>query len=164
MSEENKVEYVTVKGVTYNSRVALWEKNNLHPAGEAYVADGMVAKVALTPEVRTRLGSGLLVETTEEPTEPFEGYSTMSAEEIAAKTQKMGGVERIIVRQYEDTHGKRKPILDAPLPEPEPFEGYDALNVADVLERKATLTVEEWDRVREYEASHKNRVSVIESL
>lgn len=157
-------EFVTVKGATYNSRVALSEKSSAHPGGEAYVIDGMVAKVALTPEVQTRLGSGLLVETTEEPTEPFDGYSTMSAEKVAAQVEKMGDVERIIVRQYEATHGKRKPVLDAQPPEPEPFEGYNALNVADVLERKATLTAEEWDRVRVYEASHKTRKSVIEAL
>lgn len=157
-------ELITVKGTTYNSRVALWQKHPDHPGGEAYVTDGMVAKVALTPEVQTRLGSGLLVLTDEEPTEPFEGYSTMSADKVAAQVEKMGEVERIIVRQYEATHGHRQVVLDAQPPEPEPFEGYDAMTVAEVLERKATLTPDEWDRVREYEAGHKNRRGVIETL
>jgi hypothetical protein len=154
-------ELVTVKGSTYNSRVALWERNPDHPSGEAYIADGMVAQVALTPEVQARIGSGLLVVTDESPTEPFEGYTAMSAEKIAAQVEKMGDIERIVVRQYEATHGKRKIVTEA---EPAPIEGYDALTVADVLAAKAGMTPEQWDVVREYEASHKNRKSVIEAL
>lgn len=157
-------ELIRVKGATYNSRVALWEKHTDHPAGEAYVADGMVAQVALTPEVKTRIGSGLLVVTNEEPSEPFEGYGTLSTEKVAAQVEKMGDVERIIVRQYEATHDKRKAVLEAEPPQPEPFEGYDTLNVSDILSAKETMAPEAWDLVREYEASHKNRKSIIESL
>lgn len=154
-------ELVTVKGATYDSRIGLWEKHPDHPGGEAYVADGMIAQVALTPEVQTRLGSGLLVLTDEKPTEPFEGYSGMSAEKIAAQVATLGDVEQIIVRQYEATHSNRRSVIQAT---PVPIDGYDAMTVSDVLSAKESMTPEQWDVVREYEASHKNRKSVIEAL
>lgn len=149
---------ITVKGATYNQRVALYETSPDHPAGVAYVAHDMVAKVALTPEVQTRLASGLLVETTEEPTEPFAGYGAMTTAEIAAKMEKLGDIERVIVRQYEATHKKRKEVISA---EPAPVDGYDGMNVTDVLALKETLTPDEWAALQSYEAGHKNRSSII---
>lgn len=110
---------ITVKGATYNQRVALYETNDLHPAGVAYVAHDMVAKVALTPEVQTRLASGLLVETTEEPTEPFVGYNALSAADVAAKLEQLGNIERLVVQQYEATHKRRSSASKA---KPTPVE------------------------------------------
>ena len=153
-------ELVTVKGETYDNKIALWERNPAHPSGEAYVADGMIAQVALTPEVQTRLGSGLLVLTDEQPNEPFEGYATMSADKIAAHIEGLGDIERVIVRQYEATHKKRTVVIEAT---PAPIDGYDSMTVSDVLSAKESMTPEAWASLVEYEAKHKNRKSVIEA-
>jgi hypothetical protein len=121
-------ELITVRGNHDGGGVALNEKNEAHPSGEAFVIGNMVAQVARTPEVEQRLWSGLLVEVKpDEPlTEPFEGYGKLSATALATKLAAvddkgrplMSDNERLLVRQYEASTKNRKQVVvveDAPV-------------------------------------------------
>lgn len=68
MSDENKLEIVTVKSAATDGRVALWEKHAAHPDdGEAFVSSEAPVKVALTPEVQRLLSAGILVKVESTP-------------------------------------------------------------------------------------------------
>jgi hypothetical protein len=111
-------ELITVRGNHDGGGVALNEKNEAHPSGEAFVIGNMVAQVAKTPEVEQRLWSGLLVETDEPVTVPFDGYDKLSATAVASRTEKMSDNQRLIVRQYEAATKNRKQVVvveDAPV-------------------------------------------------
>lgn len=155
---------ITVKANTYNHQVGLWQKHESHPSGEAYVTDGVIATVALTDEVATRLANSLLVEVdASEATEPWVGYDSLSADAVVTRMKKLGEIERIVLRQYEATHQKRTGVMDETF-QPEPWPDYDQMTAPEVLEHRALITAEEWDRVREYEAAHKNRKTIVETL
>jgi hypothetical protein len=104
------MDYITVKSNVEN-RVALWEKNPAHPGGEVFVASAIVATVALTDEVQTRLKNEFLVTTDEPPTPPFSGYDEMDVNDIRAATNGMGETELIVVRQYEALNKNRKSVM-----------------------------------------------------
>ena len=111
-------EFITVGAADQRGAVALWEKHPDHPAGEAYVQGEIVALVALTPEVITRIDNGLLVklDANASLTEPFKGYNGMRAAQVTKRLEELGDVERIIIRQYEAAHKNRKTVLeDAPV-------------------------------------------------
>src|SRR6478609_7924738 len=56
----------------YN-RVVLWEVHDQHPTGEAYVVrDGIPVDVALTPKVKSLLGSGDIEKTNTSAAKPVE--------------------------------------------------------------------------------------------
>lgn len=75
-NDNNKPEFVTVKGASMDGKVVLWEthpdqvtKDN--PTGEIFIAnDGRSHTVARTPEVEKRLQNRTLVETTDKPVSP----------------------------------------------------------------------------------------------
>ena len=105
-------ELITVRGNHDGGGVALSERNEAHPSGEAFIVGNMVAQVAKTPEVAQRIASGLLVVTDEPVTVPFDGYDKLSASAVASRTEKMSDNERLLVRQYEAGHRNRKQIVD----------------------------------------------------
>lgn len=59
---------MTVKGTLSDNRVALWERDDRHPNGEAFIAGDGLAQVYPTPAVKRRLADGLLTDVT--PTKP----------------------------------------------------------------------------------------------
>lgn len=62
-----KLKQITVKGSGDDRKVVLWEKNESHPNGEAFIPnDGKSYTVAETPFVRRLLADGSLV-TGDEP-------------------------------------------------------------------------------------------------
>lgn len=161
------MELITVKSAPFyaqTGRIALWQKHPDHPSGEAFVAGDIVAQVANTEEVQTRIANGFLVVTDEQPTIPFEGYGSLATSEVVERLAGVGDTERVLILQYEATHRKRAAILNPDSAPAEPFEGYDALTATQVLERLATLTDEERAAVQEYETANKNRKTVIEAL
>jgi glycine cleavage system H lipoate-binding protein len=151
---------INVKAPNEHCSVCLWHHHPDYPSGEVYVTSGMVVTVALTDEVQQRLATGRIVQTDEPATEPIAGYDTMSVEAISAAMATMGGIERIIVRQYEAANQKRASVLNS---EPDPLPGYDQMNVAGILSTLANATPEAWSAVTQYEATHKNRKSIIEA-
>lgn len=106
-------DFITVAAADQRGAVALWEKNPDHPAGEAYVQGEIVALVAPTPEVITRIDNGLLVVLADDAplSEPFKGYDGMSAAQVAKRLEELGDIEKVIVRQYEAAHKNRKTVL-----------------------------------------------------
>lgn len=57
-----KLDIITVKGKGDDNRVALWERDEAHPDGEAFVVnDGKSYRVAETGMVKRLLGEGTLV-------------------------------------------------------------------------------------------------------
>lgn len=109
------MEFITVKSALFyaeHGRVALWQKHPDHPAGEAFVAGNIVATVANTEEVQTRIRNGFLVVTDEAPTAPTADYDNLSVAEITERLAGVGDTERVIVRQYEATGKNRKTVLD----------------------------------------------------
>lgn len=105
-------ELITVKGNHDSGGVSLHEINAAHPAGEALVIGAMVAQVAKTPEVEQRLWSGLLVETDEPLTPPFDGYDKLSMTAVASRVEKLSDNERLLVRQYEAATKHRKSLVE----------------------------------------------------
>jgi hypothetical protein len=76
MANDNKPEFVTVKGASMDGKVVLWES---HPdqvtkdneTGEIFIAnDGRSHTVARTPEVEKRLRDRTLVESNDKPVSP----------------------------------------------------------------------------------------------
>jgi len=103
-------ELITVRGNHDGGGVALNERSEAHPSGEAFIVGHMVAQVAKTLEVEQRLLSGLLVATDEPVTVPFDGYDKLSATAIANRN--MSDNERLLVRQYEAATKGRKAIVE----------------------------------------------------
>ena len=107
------MDYIKVKTANppLNMTAGLHEKNAAHPGGEAFVNGDIVALVAPTDEVLTRIQTGLLVQTDEPETLPFDGYNGLSVSDVATRLTKEGEIGRIVIRQYEASHKGRKGIL-----------------------------------------------------
>lgn len=104
------MDMITVKSNVEN-RIALWQKHPDHPGGEVFVAGGIVATVALTDEVQTRIANGFLVVTDEIPPAPWDGYDEMGVDAIAERAIGMGDIELIVVKQYEALNKNRKGVM-----------------------------------------------------
>lgn len=104
------MDLITVKSNVEN-RIALWEKNPAHPGGEVFVAGAIVATVAATDEVQTRLRNDFIIATDELPTPPFDGYDDLGVDAIAERAAGMGDTELIVVKQYEALNKNRKGIM-----------------------------------------------------
>jgi hypothetical protein len=111
-------ELITVKAAPDFLRVALWERNPAHPGGEAFVAGDLVAQVALTAEVQTRLNTGILVQVVTEakpakPDEPVAGYDAMTAAQVLELLSTLNDEQRAVVLAYETANKARKTVLEA---------------------------------------------------
>lgn len=102
------MDLIAVKSNVTN-RIALWQKHPAHPGGEVFVAGDIVALVANTDEVQTRLRNELLTATDAPVTLPFEGYDDLGVDAIAERV--MGETELIVVKQYEALNKNRKGIM-----------------------------------------------------
>lgn len=160
------MDYIKVKTAEtpLNHTVGLREKHPDHPGGEAYVNGPIVALVANTEEVQTRLAGGLLVETDEPETVPFEGYDSASVDIIIERLTAGSAKGRTIIRQYEAAHKNRKAILAPGAALTEPFDGYDNLTVDEVVAMLSTATPEVKAVIRDYEQAHKNRKTILNAV
>lgn len=104
------MDLITVKSNVEN-RIALWQKHPAHPGGEVFVAGGIVATVALTDEVQTRIDNGFLIVTDEAPAPPWDGYDEMGVDAITERASAMGETELIVMRQYEALNKNRKGVM-----------------------------------------------------
>lgn len=104
------MDLITVKSNVENC-IALWQKNPEHPNGEVFVAGAIVATVANTDEVQTRLRNEFLVTTDEPATLPFAGYDDLGVDAIAEVAVAMGDTELIVMKQYEALNKNRKGIM-----------------------------------------------------
>lgn len=121
---------IFVKGKGNDHKVVLFEKNQLHPGGEAFVVnDGKVYEVARTPMVRTRIGTGTLIhvdsaqpaaeEGKEKPPPntpplPWVGYDKQKPEEIIDQLDDVDEEALSQVLAYEKAKGgrARKSIIE----------------------------------------------------
>lgn len=112
------MDYIKVKTANppLNITAGLHERNPAHPGGEVYVNGDIVALVAPTDEVLTRLQTGLLVQTDEPVTAPFDGYDSLNIGHVLARLASEGEMGRVVIRQYEASHKARKSILNPGAP------------------------------------------------
>lgn len=150
-------------GETYG-RLALWQKHPDHPGGEAFVAPGMIVRVAPTDEVLTRINNGLLDVTNAAPTPPWDGYDSASVTDILQRLTDEGDTMRVVIRQYEAAHKTRQAILNPAAPLDPPFPDYDSLTASEIVDRLATMTDEEKVAIRDYETARKNRKTVLDAV
>lgn len=61
MAKNDKLKMVKVRGTGDDCKVVLYERNEQHPGGQAFVANnGKVVQVAETPAVKTAIAEGRL--------------------------------------------------------------------------------------------------------
>ena len=99
------------------------------------------------------------------PAEPFTGYGTLTAEQIAGRLRELSQRELAAVRAFEAAGDARQTILDRveALTAPEPLPGYDELTVEDIQPRLTDGGPAVATRVLEYERRHKQRAGVIDA-
>lgn len=137
---------ITVKGSgTPDSKVILWEKDDLHPDGEAWiVGDGKEYTVGETAAVKRLIGDGTLVKADGEASRAQGG-------EPFGPALGYGG----------------KPAGDKGKDAPEglpPWPNYDAMDEAQILAYAATVDDAARDRALKYERRNKKRPGVIVPL
>ena len=131
------MDMITVMAGRPDGQVVLWEVNEAHPGGEAWITgDGRSVQVALTAAVQRKLDSGELIRVGSAP-------STSSGDATETPPEPVG----------EPVEG-----VEAP------WDGYDALSASAIVARLGELTDAEREAVRVYEAAHKNRKTVLEAL
>lgn len=114
-------ELIWVKSNLSDGRVALWERAEAHPTGEAFVAQTPV-QVALTPAVERGLADGRLVECDapeEQVVDPTHAallltrFEALTAKEIVEAAGEWSAYVRAILHAYEATHKNRTTVLAA---------------------------------------------------
>jgi hypothetical protein len=125
---------IKVKGAGKDRKIVLWETDPAHPNGEVVVSnDGEFHEVGETAAVKRLIGEGLLVTqaapvsrqqtppvTPPKPAPPWDGYDTLSAEDVIARLPELDNAGRAAVLAYEQSKGDRgrKTIINAAAPSP----------------------------------------------
>lgn len=110
-------ELIRVMAAKHMDQVVLWERHPKHPGGEVFIkGDGTSSMVYPTPQIAGLIESGNLLKVQQDappPSEPVEGYDSMTATEIVALLDSLTDDEAVAVLEYETANKARKTILDA---------------------------------------------------